>query len=142
MSLILNKSQAEAVYSAMCALNNVNFGRSIALSFNTTEDQRVTVREFVETHEVHIGMELQAVTFKTELHADQSAFATAYGLSAVVNPPEVCATPEEIDAARMQFSGDDHNINIDEGAAASHTDDGVWVAAWVYVSNEDVEVQK
>jgi hypothetical protein len=82
MSLILNQAQAEAVYSAMCALNNVNAGRSIALAFNVTEDQRISVREFVDTREVHIGLELQAVTFKSEHHADQSAFAAAYGLGA------------------------------------------------------------
>ena len=35
MSLILNKSQAEAVYSAMCALNNV--GGRINATLNETE---------------------------------------------------------------------------------------------------------
>lgn len=47
---------------------------------------------------------------------------------------ESLATPEEIERARSEYADDD--INIDDGAAASRADDGVWVAAWVWLSEE------
>jgi hypothetical protein len=46
------------------------------------------------------------------------------------------ATPAEIAAAREQYGSND--VEIDEGAAASRADNGVWVAAWVWLSNKDV----
>ena len=70
--LILTKSQAEAVYSAMCALNNV----SMFIGAEIRELGRlVTVREDAMGR-IHVE-DLPALR---ELHADQSAFATAYGL--------------------------------------------------------------
>lgn len=71
MSLILNQSQAEAVYSAMCALNNVGGALSATI-------------EVIRVEETHSGA-VQVWTLDTidnpERHADQSAFATAYGLN-------------------------------------------------------------
>lgn len=45
--------------------------------------------------------------------------------------PEL-ASVEEIDAARDEYGSDD--VEIDDGARASHTDAGVWVEAWVFVA--------
>lgn len=42
------------------------------------------------------------------------------------------ATCEEIQRARDEYETTE--IQIDEECAASHTDDGVWVAAWVWLS--------
>ena len=52
-------------------------------------------------------------------------------------PSEERATPEEIEAARRDFADDD--LEIDDDAAVSRGNDGVWVSAWVYVPNEDGE---
>ena len=66
---ILTQSQAEAVYSAMCALNNV-CGR-----LECKINERVNVRESV------IGLIwLTASGEKTEMYEHQSAFAAAYDL--------------------------------------------------------------
>ena len=50
------------------------------------------------------------------------------------------ASPEQIQAARNLYACDsDDNIAIDDGAEVSETDDGAWVQAWVYVSNEELK---
>lgn len=41
------------------------------------------------------------------------------------------ASPQEIRAAREGYASDD--IDIDEPAIASRTDDGLWVQAWVWL---------
>ena len=75
--MILNKSQAKAVYDAMCALNNVgarleaNFQGAIA---RETVDGRITIyivpnTTFPQSHAAEL-----------EIYPDQSAFATAYGM--------------------------------------------------------------
>lgn len=46
--------------------------------------------------------------------------------------PENFATQAEIQAARDEYA-DGETIQVDEGAEASRTDDGVWVQAWVFV---------
>lgn len=69
-ALILNKSQAEAVYSAMCALNNVGgFCGDLTLSGGLRVQwlQSVTVRD--------------GLSGPREEYPSQSAFATAYGLN-------------------------------------------------------------
>lgn len=80
--MILNQSQAEAVYSAMCALNNVG-GRVDA---RIPEDGAVVTRVCdTLSGEIHISIENRIVLGSSEiveLHEDQSAFATAYGLGA------------------------------------------------------------
>lgn len=86
--LILNKAQAEAVYSAMCALNNVS-GVGLGVVFpeagGRIRSGRIAVRELGDTGRVLVerfafqgnpAEQLEAV----ESYADQSAFATAYGL--------------------------------------------------------------
>ena len=51
--------------------------------------------------------------------------------------PEFFATPDEIDRAREQYADDD--IQIDDGARASRTHDGLWVEAQVWLSEEFIE---
>lgn len=69
---ILTQAQAEAVYSAMCALNNVN----MFIGAEIRELGRlVSVREDAMGR-IHVEDRLSS----SELYADQSAFATAYGL--------------------------------------------------------------
>lgn len=82
MALILNQPQAEAVYSAMCALNNVGGtlgGANLSLmpigTCVTVFDHGV---EGIRVGKVYRGV------LETEWHDNQSAFATAYGL----NPDE------------------------------------------------------
>lgn len=72
--MILNQAQAEAVYSAMCALNNVgaDTGRvRIDVAVVAWGSTGASV-ELVRSHR-----DTQA---ERENYADQSAFATAYGL--------------------------------------------------------------
>ena len=70
--MILNKSQAEAVYSAMCALNNVG-GTIEKLSL---PDSYYVIDVVAYTDKITIRRGLRTV----ETHDNQSAFATAYGL--------------------------------------------------------------
>ncbi len=42
-----------------------------------------------------------------------------------------------IAAARELYADDD--LEIDDNPAISHADGGVWVAAWVWVANEETE---
>lgn len=68
--MILNQSQAEAVYSAMCTLNNVNGALSA-----TIEGVRVE-----ETHSGAVQVWTLGSIGNPERHTNQSAFAAAYGL--------------------------------------------------------------
>ena len=77
---ILNTAQAEAVYSAMCALNNV--GAKVDVTFGNP-DNGIHVYEYkwggagkVYVYRMSIG-----TVIGDECYADQSAFATAYGLA-------------------------------------------------------------
>lgn len=70
MPLILTPAQAEAVYSAMCALNTV--GGSLSATI-----QGVRVEE---THSGSIQVWTLVNIDRRECHKNQSAFATAYGL--------------------------------------------------------------
>lgn len=67
--MILNQAQAEAVYSAMCALNNIG-GRI---------DARIGYTRVNET--VSAGILVTAPDHSTEQYNDQAAFAAAYGLN-------------------------------------------------------------
>lgn len=79
---ILNKSQAEAIYSAMCHLNNVSARLDAFLEggFHAREmpDGQVVVHAVVGSASPasahHRAQE------EPEVYANQSAFATAYGL--------------------------------------------------------------
>ena len=46
------------------------------------------------------------------------------------------ATPEEIEKARDLFQIDGE-VEIDDGAEASRSDSGAFIAAWVWISKED-----
>lgn len=71
MPLILNQAQAEAVYSAMCALNNVG------ARISCTVQELILVRETV-AGSIYVVSDAPGVA--GEHHADQAAFATAYSL--------------------------------------------------------------
>lgn len=73
MSLILNQSQAEAVYSAMCHLNNVG------MRIGATLDGAVRVIE-LPAGTVHVRRYIGGEWVDGELYGNQTAFATAYGL--------------------------------------------------------------
>lgn len=81
MTLILNQSQAEAVYAAMCALNNVG-ARLSAHGLGYDADGFAISAEQSETGLVSIGTGFapNAERKVLERYASQSAFATAYGL--------------------------------------------------------------
>lgn len=78
MSKILTQSQAKAVYSAMCVLNNVSGGLHATLE----QDGAVHVAEVAHGIEVWI-----AGGGAVENYADQSAFAAAYGLGPETDAP-------------------------------------------------------
>ena len=69
MSKILNQAQAEAVYSAMCALNNVG---AICGDLTLGEGLRV---QWLSRVDVRDGL-----SGPREEYPNQAAFATAYGL--------------------------------------------------------------
>lgn len=82
-ALILTKAQAEAIYSAMCVLNNVG-GKVDAyvpnLSNPAKKGHLVAVREMgATTIEVRAGF---AEEEEREDYRNQAAFAAAYGLGA------------------------------------------------------------
>lgn len=82
-ALILTKAQAEAIYSAMCALNNVG-GKVDAyvpnLSNPAKKGHLVAVREMgATTVEVRAGFDEEE---EREDYRNQAAFAAAYGLGA------------------------------------------------------------
>jgi hypothetical protein len=68
--MILNKDHAEAVYSAMCALNNVS-----AICGEVTLDEGLRV-QWLNGVEVRAGL-----SGPRESYADQAAFAAAYKLN-------------------------------------------------------------
>jgi hypothetical protein len=73
---ILNTAQAEAVYSAMCALNNVS-------AKVRTEMSGLPDYSIVTVHERGNGQVWVEGDrgVREEIYADQSAFATAYSLA-------------------------------------------------------------
>lgn len=73
--LILNPAQAQAVYSAMCALAQINArNTNITLPVDEVEDIHIIAND--------IGMlvERRGGVPTGECYADQAAFAAAYGL--------------------------------------------------------------
>lgn len=74
---ILSQAQAEAVYSAMCALNNV--GSTIKAKIPPTEDggRWVFVEECEDSGQITLTTGLRTVA----RHSNQAAFASAYGLT-------------------------------------------------------------
>lgn len=75
MGQILTQAQAEAVYSAMCALNKVN---ALVSAYIRTDSGR-----FIEVHENSGGIFMRADEVGlpiTETYHGQTYFAEAYGL--------------------------------------------------------------
>jgi len=87
--MILTQSQAEAVYSAMCALNNVG-GALWCRAQMPCSTEWADVRQD-DAGAVHIGKgplhrfdRIESVVTRVgpvEYHANQAAFAAAYGLN-------------------------------------------------------------
>lgn len=82
---ILTQAQAEAVYSAMCALNNVSH-TYFRTNFGAPNDKRISVAEVDE------GISIKLYAFQgnpveqteaEEVYDNQADFATAYGLQQV-----------------------------------------------------------
>lgn len=79
--MILTKPQAEAVYSAMCALNNVT--GKVNATFMNSRAAIEGITAFEDTYgEVHVWQTLGGVAHNTERYENQAAFATAYSLLA------------------------------------------------------------
>ena len=82
MSLILNKAQAEAVYSAMCALEKAGVIRFSGVIPGKDADGSFHSIEVVRMRRGDVVVEKTArVLDMREHYADQSAFAIVYGLS-------------------------------------------------------------
>lgn len=72
--MVLNQSQAEAVYGAMCALNNVG----ATIEKIEAKEFDVSVRENVIT--IRSSSDDFSVPVRREVHNNQAAFAHAYAL--------------------------------------------------------------
>ncbi|MFY2996295.1 hypothetical protein ACOTH8_23500 [Achromobacter xylosoxidans] len=79
-NLILTTAQAQAVYSAMCALNQVGVSSGDVVIPATETEHRINVYWNVEGVAVVFGWG------DRQAYADQAAFAAAYGLR---QPPDV-----------------------------------------------------
>lgn len=75
--MILNQSQADAVYSAMCALNNV--GGRVDTRFVNGMASVIEVRDRADRG-VIVLFQTGGATRDIEKHINQAAFAAAYGL--------------------------------------------------------------
>ena len=73
--MILNTDQAQAIYSAMCALNNVS--ARIAVNIDQTESINV-----FERHDgsISVWQKNHGQTHNEETHTSQAAFAAVYGV--------------------------------------------------------------
>lgn len=78
--MILNKEQAEAVYSAMCAMNNV-FGHIERMTLLSRKNEKLTIeRRGPCGLKVHVWRDF-AKHDEVEQYARQADFAEAYGLN-------------------------------------------------------------
>jgi hypothetical protein len=75
MPLILNQSQAEAVYSAMCALNNVGAEMLVQFTGYPRAQDHIGIDASDGSVRIRVGM-----CGDFEGYQNQAAFATAYGL--------------------------------------------------------------
>jgi hypothetical protein len=76
--MVLNTSQAQAVYSAMCALNNV--GGRIKTEITQGRDDELRVLEMDDGSVSILYVETGRVA-DSERYTNQAAFAIAYGLN-------------------------------------------------------------
>lgn len=77
MELILNKAKAEAIYSAMCALNNVN-GR-IKVEFGDIGTEGINIFE-LESGSIRVAYVKKYSTRRCETYTTQDDFKQAYEL--------------------------------------------------------------
>ncbi len=77
--MILTKSQAEAVYSAMCALNNVNARCMAELDRKDFLNYKRVVERDEDT--IYIVNVVVGRANKIENYDNQAAFAAAYGVA-------------------------------------------------------------
>lgn len=75
---LLNEPQAEAVYSAMVALNNVGGKISARLEDSAISARHITVTEDVTG--VFVSLFIRGAHHLSERYTDQNAFAKAYNL--------------------------------------------------------------
>ena len=88
--MILSQAQAEAVYSAMVALNNVSATVDVLLPNGNGTALRVYE---ALNGSIHVAYESVGVKWVTrEKHEDQAAFATAYGLNSDEPQSDVAAS--------------------------------------------------
>lgn len=80
MSLILNQSQAEAVYSAMYALNKARGMFDAKFQKYVGERIGIVCVQAAWDGEIFIKSDVFGMTQQSELYTDQNAFAEAYGL--------------------------------------------------------------
>lgn len=73
---ILTQAQAEAVYSAMCALNNVGAKIKASVPPSADDGKWLFIEECADSGQITLTQGLRRVA----CHANQTAFATAYGL--------------------------------------------------------------
>lgn len=131
--LILNQAQAEAVYSAMCALNNIAcLGGSVNLPADSARDA-VSVYWDDAMIEVKVGA---LGSRKREVYESQHAFATAYGLqapTAITQPLQAGETywvafPNTGDVSRAVWgSGEADEERLEDGRCY-RTEADAWAA--------------
>lgn len=97
--MILNQSQAAAVYSAMCALNNVS-GR-IKAQFGDVSDDGVNVFEELDGS-VNVVRVRHYDVLEAEHYASQAAFAAAYGLNSDAAPDALGAVVNPLDNTSLR----------------------------------------
>lgn len=79
---ILNQAQAEAVYSAMCALNNVggNIKANLPISAKVPLSPAAYIRVFEDDGLVKVVRCVDFLVKANEVYNSQAEFAAAYGL--------------------------------------------------------------
>ena len=105
--MILSKTQAEAVYSAMCALNKVSHTAGVQVSLvvydeDAEDPRRITVVEDAGGH-VEVIQGPTPHPIKVEPHAHQSALSTAYGLNADMDADPLQGAANWLAQAHGQF---------------------------------------
>lgn len=85
--MILSQAQAQAVYAAMCALNNISANPGIEISFVglTPDDEDSPMARFdvmeLASGQIYICTGPSFQLERKEFHESQAAFAEAYGLN-------------------------------------------------------------
>jgi len=80
--------------------------------------------------------------FPTEKHTskENSKFLAEFRESAIAIMEDITVADDSlIGAARDSYTDTEDNIEIDDFALSSDSDDGYWVSAWVFVRKEELE---